>query len=318
MGSTNNNYNIEGLNEKLEAEKALLKLKDDKKLEGRFATLENRFDLIKKVIAKEELPPESRDILLNKLLTLSPKRTGLFLEVFNKKQNNLQPSTNQFHDAVLRNNNKVEIKASRVLITEKLDLKAPTNLYDQLMSENRVYSPFSKMLVGDYDCNIQQIKTTEFDQLNYCLFFQDVILEFSIHKDTIKNTTVDEKLSLLRDKIRGLNLSNEAELMKTLEFKKTPTPRDIISLKELAINNPGLIDFFEKIDIIFQIYNKGKLGYSDKQHKGNEGEGQFHINKDNVIYHLVNNFVGAYSYADFVSVLKGKLINDKKQTKPKL
>ena len=40
------------------------------------------------------------------------------------------------------------------------------------------------------------------------------------------------------------------------------------------------------------------LGYSDKQHKGNEGEGQFHLNSSTIDYHMDNHFIQWLTYED--------------------
>ena len=39
-------------------------------------------------------------------------------------------------------------------------------------------------------------------------------------------------------------------------------------------------------------------GYSDKQHRGNKGEGQFHINNDNIKYHRENNLERKLTYEE--------------------
>lgn len=39
-------------------------------------------------------------------------------------------------------------------------------------------------------------------------------------------------------------------------------------------------------------------GYSDKQHRGNEGEGQFHLNQDNIDYHRKNHQVMTINYQE--------------------
>jgi len=39
-------------------------------------------------------------------------------------------------------------------------------------------------------------------------------------------------------------------------------------------------------------------GYSDKQHRGNIGEGQFHLNQNNIDYHRSHYFVCALSYGE--------------------
>ncbi|MDA2738391.1 hypothetical protein PDQ75_24880 [Bacillus cereus group sp. Bc015] len=50
-----------------------------------------------------------------------------------------------------------------------------------------------------------------------------------------------------------------------------------------------------------QIDNNMK--YSNKQHKGNEGEGQFHINPSTLQYHLDKHHYVTLSYADLLKVL---------------
>lgn len=52
-----------------------------------------------------------------------------------------------------------------------------------------------------------------------------------------------------------------------------------------------------------------RMGYSDKQHKGNVGEGQFHINQRTLQYHLDNHHFATFSYADLIKLLGG-LEND--------
>lgn len=47
------------------------------------------------------------------------------------------------------------------------------------------------------------------------------------------------------------------------------------------------------------------LGYSDKQHKGNEGEGQFHLNRSTINYHMHNHFVQWLTYEELYSLLSG-------------
>ncbi|MDQ0976637.1 hypothetical protein QFZ31_006689 [Neobacillus niacini] len=45
------------------------------------------------------------------------------------------------------------------------------------------------------------------------------------------------------------------------------------------------------------------MKYSNKQHKGNEGEGQFHIKPKTLQYHLDNHHFVTLSYADLIKVL---------------
>ena len=45
------------------------------------------------------------------------------------------------------------------------------------------------------------------------------------------------------------------------------------------------------------------FGYSDKQHKGNEGEGQFHLNRSSIDYHMQNHFVQWLTYEELFELL---------------
>jgi hypothetical protein len=61
--------------------------------------------------------------------------------------------------------------------------------------------------------------------------------------------------------------------------------------------------FFEDYVSIFKITSSKinedkKVRYSDKQHRGNTGEGQFHINNNNIKHHLNNYLVTTISYND--------------------
>lgn len=46
------------------------------------------------------------------------------------------------------------------------------------------------------------------------------------------------------------------------------------------------------------------LGYSDKQHKGNKGEGQFHLNFNTIDYHMNNHFVQWLTYEELFNLFK--------------
>lgn len=47
-------------------------------------------------------------------------------------------------------------------------------------------------------------------------------------------------------------------------------------------------------------------GYSDKQHRGNEGEGQFHLNQDNIEYHRKKYLQRVLKYAELYQLLNSK------------
>lgn len=59
--------------------------------------------------------------------------------------------------------------------------------------------------------------------------------------------------------------------------------------------------FFADRIAIFKM-NSDKImscpGYSDKQHKGNEGEGQFHLNRSTIDYHMQHHFIKWLTYEE--------------------
>lgn len=69
--------------------------------------------------------------------------------------------------------------------------------------------------------------------------------------------------------------------------------------------------FFADRIVIFKI-NSSEVqnypGYSDKQHKGNKGEGQFHLNRNNFNYHKKNNFVKWLTYEELYDLFSTRLV----------
>ena len=64
--------------------------------------------------------------------------------------------------------------------------------------------------------------------------------------------------------------------------------------------------FFADRIAIFKMHSNEILscfGYSDKQHKGNEGEGQFHLNRNSIDYHMDNHFIQWLTYEDLYDLL---------------
>ena len=55
-----------------------------------------------------------------------------------------------------------------------------------------------------------------------------------------------------------------------------------------------------------QIHEDTNISYSDKQHKGNVGEGQFHVTNKNINYHLENYLVKTLTYEEVYENLSEK------------
>jgi hypothetical protein len=124
-------------------------------------------------------------------------------------------------------------KESEQTVTEQTVLQC----IEDAIAENRMVA-FANWRENKFDCNIQQVKRTEFDVLYYGLFFSDCIKIFRIKS------------------------------------------------KDINENNRG-----------------GRIYYSDFQHKGNEGEGQFHINLNTFQIHLDHYAYKTLTYDELYQLL---------------
>ncbi len=66
--------------------------------------------------------------------------------------------------------------------------------------------------------------------------------------------------------------------------------------------------FFDEIIYLFkvssdQILNDKKIGYVGKQHRGNTGEGQFHIKRNNMKYHIDNFLYKQMTWNELVDII---------------
>ena len=140
-------------------------------------------------------------------------------------------------DLIDVNNNKVEVKASKVFKKQKLDMNIK-NFYEIIMNNSNRERLIRQKDVDKFtfDCNIQQIKIKLFDKMIYLLFFKDVIEIFEIQKK--------------------------------------------------------------------QIQKDAKIHYSDKQHRGNVGEGQFHINNKTYGHHKKHYFIESITYTELMNEAK--------------
>ena len=228
--------------------------------------------LIDAAKARNKLPADQHKKLLSQLLQRSPKKTGTLFEVVERHMHQMKKGRDVSHDA-LHGTDRIEIKGSRV-ITQK-NAEQATNLFECLLGEERFFSPVQQGLVLSYDCNIQQIKCRNFERIFYCLYFADAIVECEMSTDQLQ-AFIDDKTTGVCGHISAGALSDKAGTTVDAE-------------KRHAIE-------------------KMQLAYSDFQHAGNEGEGQFHIKPGNILYHLTRHCKRVYSYSEFANVLKAQPI----------
>lgn len=164
------------------------------------------------------------------IFALRTRRFGTVAEIMIAELLNMEQSGSLAFDLKDKETNeKVEVKFSTVMKENDAKISSK-NVIEQCMKANLGNRMMKSTEVGieDFDCNIQQIKRTEFDVLYYGLFFEDKIAIFKMSSS------------------------------------------DILSCE----------------------------GYSDFQHRGNEGEGQFHINNNTYDYHMKNWFVRWLTYEE--------------------
>lgn len=185
-----------------------------------------------RVITMNDCIKEFRD----GIFALRTRRFGTVAELMIEALYNFSQSQNQFHDRYdAVGKRRIEVKFSTVMKENDSKINRD-NMIDQCKKaslRNRALKS-TEMSQYPFDCNIQQVKRTEFDVLFYGLFFSDKIAIFKMDTDQI-------------------------------------------------------LDCY---------------GYSDFQHKGNQGEGQFHLNQNSIGYHLDNYFVQWLTYEELYKMFE--------------
>lgn len=146
--------------------------------------------------------------------------------------------------------------------------------------------------------------------------FHDLYDDLKNHRVEVKFSTVRKKnnrvitedsvLQCINDEISTIRQVNY------LEWASYEFDCNIQQIKrdQFEVLYYGL--FFNDSVVIFRIQSNeikpnadgGKISYSDKQHKGNEGEGQFHINEKTLQIHIDNYLYKILSYEELYSLLE--------------
>ena len=166
----------------------------------------------------------------NGIFALRTRRFGTVAELMIEGLFGLSKSHNQFHDRFDEDARKrIEIKFSTVMKADKATIKKH-NVIEQCLEADPSKRAICSVDAMKYpfDCNIQQVKPAEFDELYYGLFFTDRIAIFRMTSDEVKHCP----------------------------------------------------------------------GFSNRQHKGNLGEGQFHLKQTTLDYHMNNHFVRWLTYEE--------------------
>lgn len=107
------------------------------------------------------------------------------------------------------------------------------------------------------------------------------------------------------DQCKKANLGNRALLSTEMYLYNFDCNIQQIKRAEFDVLYYGL--FFSDQIAIFKISSDGIFtcpGYSDFQHKGNAGEGQFHLNPKSIGYHFENHFVQWLSYEELYNLFQ--------------
>jgi len=177
------------------------------------------------------------DAFRNGLFALHTRRFGKVSELMIQKITGADDPLSNFHDLFhVPKGQRVEVKFSVVRAKHDAPITAD-NLFDAVANASRPrHVAYADWKAIEFDCNIQQIKTADFEILYYGVFFYDRVVVFRITADQIRQ-------------------------------------------------DPG-------------------VHYSDRQHRGNIGEGQFHLNNKTFQHHLDRYHHVDLSYPFFISLFE--------------
>ena len=152
-------------------------------------------------------------------------------------------------------------------------------------------------------------KMKDSDDLSFDLSYQGDKIEVKGSRVYKKN-----KLELNETNLYDVIISNnnKKRLIKQKEIDRMIFDCNIQQIKNQYFDYLYYVLFFSDIIEFFRItpdkiIKDQAIGYSDKQHRGNKGEGQFHINQKNYAHHKKNYFIGQMDYEE----LKEKLLKAK-------
>ena len=142
--------------------------------------------------------------------------------------------------------------------------------------------------------------------LNYDLKDVNQDLRIEVKFSTVlKNNTEGITENNILDQCEKANLANRVMQSNDIQHSKFDCNIQQVKCQEFDVLYYGLF-FSDKIEI-FKVSSESVNkcpGYSDKQHRNNVGEGQFHINNDTYQYHKDNNYIRELSYQDFLDLLR--------------
>lgn len=176
---------------------------------------------------------------------------------------------------------------------------------------------------------IFSLKTRKFGTVNE-LLVERIVEEFGLVVEDAKDTSYDRKIDNLKDEIKGSRVLLESKLKfskdniiecimnhevhRMIKFEDAKTKTWDSNMQQIKTNLFSTLWyslFFEDKVLLFKIKNDiiredSNIHYSDKQHRKNEGEGQFHITNKNIQYHVDNYLVKILTYEEVYEKLGKK------------
>jgi len=159
---------------------------------------------------------------------------------------------------------------------------------------------------------------------------ETILIEFGFIVKKSTDLSYDRQINSSNDEIKGsrvlgksvLNLENE-NIIESLfshdtnrfvnieNSSETEWDCNIQQIKLGLFNTLWYVLFFGDCVAVFKIErdnisNDKNISYSNKQHRGNEGEGQFHVTNKNIKYHLDNFLVKTITYNEVYNKLNEK------------
>lgn len=159
---------------------------------------------------------------------------------------------------------------------------------------------------------------------------EKILEEFGFLVEPSEDISYDRKINDLKDEIKGsrvlgksvlkLDGDNIIELLLQNETNRFVNITDntnvewdcnIQQIKTKLFNNLWYVLFFSDCVAVFKInseviLNDKNISYCNKQHRGNVGEGQFHVTNKNIKYHLDNFLVKKITYNEVYNKLNKK------------
>jgi hypothetical protein len=169
--------------------------------------------------------------------------------------------------------------------------------------------------------SIFSLNTRKFGTVNEMLV-ERIVEEFGLIVEEPKDTSYDRKIDNSKDEIKGSRVLKESKLkfskeniigcilnheshrmIKLNDASKNTWDSNIQQIKTDLFSTLWYSLYFEDKVVLFKIKNDlikedKKINYSDKQHRKNVGEGQFHVSNKNIYYHLDNYLVKIITYEE--------------------